>query len=160
QMPQMGGAGGSLGALQVAPNINVIVGMQGYEDPSTNISGGVAWRYAPIESCGGGGPGSGVCNATDCVITTCPPEVTVDFYYDYLVHVAYASAVVICGTDAFRYVTHPDVTGSPNCSGTTYVVTYNIGDTQGSRGCCDQTITIENTPPSISVPAGEPVQCY
>ncbi len=59
QMAFMGGTGGSLGALQLAPNGNVIVGMQAYEDlnggSTNNVSGGVAWRYAPIESCGGGG---------------------------------------------------------------------------------------------------------
>ena len=50
-MPSMGGTGGSLGPLQHVPNGNVIIGMQTYEDPNTTISGGVAWRYAPIQTC-------------------------------------------------------------------------------------------------------------
>ncbi|MBK7410139.1 MAG: IPTL-CTERM sorting domain-containing protein [Saprospirales bacterium] len=50
-MQYIGGAGGSLGPLQHVPNGNVIVGMQSYENPDNNIAAGVAWRYAPIQSC-------------------------------------------------------------------------------------------------------------
>ena len=50
-MQYIGGTGGSLGPLQHVPNGNVIVGMQSYENPDNNISGGVAWRYAPIQTC-------------------------------------------------------------------------------------------------------------
>ena len=159
QMPSMGGTGGSLGPLQLAPTGNVIVGMQGYEEPNNNISGGVAWRYAPIESCGGGG-GTGECNATNCVIVTCPDDVTVTCYEDYEIDPANANAVFTCGSEGFRYVTQPHITGAPNCPGTTYVITYKVGDNQGNVGCCDQVITIENAPPSIDVIPGETVGCY
>jgi hypothetical protein len=35
----------------LVPDGNVIIGMQSYEDPGNNISGGVAWRYAEIQTC-------------------------------------------------------------------------------------------------------------
>ena len=162
QMAQMGGSGGSLGPLQIVPTGNVIVGMQGYEDQNggntNNVSGGVAWRYAPIESCGGGG--SGECNATNCVILTCPDDVTVSCYEDYEIDAENAAAVFTCGSEAFRYVTQPHITGAANCPGTTYVITYKVGDNQGNVGCCDQVITIENDAPSIDVIPGEQVSCY
>ncbi len=164
-MALMGGTGGSLGPLQLAPTGNVIVGMQGYEDQNggntNNVSGGVAWRYAPIEDCSiPGGGGDGQCNSTNCVIVTCPPDVTVSCIEDYVVDAANASAVFSCSTEAFRYVTQPHVTGAANCPGTTYVFTYKVGDNDNNVGCCDQIVTIENAPPSITVIPGETVNCY
>jgi hypothetical protein len=47
----IGGMGGSPQPLMLVPDGNVIIGMQSYEDPGNNISGGVAWRYAPIQTC-------------------------------------------------------------------------------------------------------------
>lgn len=45
----IGGGGGALQPLQLAPDGNVIVGMQTYIDPSTGISAGYAWNYAKLE---------------------------------------------------------------------------------------------------------------
>ena len=50
-MTGIGGPGGSAQPVMYVPDGNVIVGMQTYEDPNTNLSGGVAWRYAPLEEC-------------------------------------------------------------------------------------------------------------
>jgi hypothetical protein len=47
-MMRIGGPGGSAQPITYAPDGNVIVGMQTYEDPSNNIAGGVAWRYASL----------------------------------------------------------------------------------------------------------------
>jgi hypothetical protein len=47
----IGGMGGSPQPLMLVPDGNVIIGMQSYEDPGNNISGGVAGRYAPIQTC-------------------------------------------------------------------------------------------------------------
>lgn len=48
-MTGVGGSGGGLAALQLAPDGNVIVGMQTYLDPpSGGISGGYAWKYAKL----------------------------------------------------------------------------------------------------------------
>lgn len=49
-MPNIGGTGGSPRPVMYVPDGNVIVGMRVFEDPSTNLSGGVAWRYAPINA--------------------------------------------------------------------------------------------------------------
>lgn len=66
-MQYIGGTGGSPGPLQFVPNGNVIVGMQCYENPDNNISGGVAWRYAPILAC----PPCGVSAVTVSNISAC-----------------------------------------------------------------------------------------
>jgi hypothetical protein len=50
-LPGIGGMGGSPQPVMYVPDGNVIVGMQTYEDPGNDISAGVAWRYAPIETC-------------------------------------------------------------------------------------------------------------
>ena len=47
----IGGMGGTAQPLMLVPDGNVIIGMQSYEDPGNNISGGVAWRYAEIQTC-------------------------------------------------------------------------------------------------------------
>lgn len=45
----VGGGGGGLQALQLVPDGHVIIGMQTYLDPaSAGISGGYAWKYAPL----------------------------------------------------------------------------------------------------------------
>ena len=49
-MAAIGGMGGSPQPVIYVPDGNVIIGMQSYEDPGNNISAGVAWRYAPIET--------------------------------------------------------------------------------------------------------------
>ncbi|MBK9726819.1 MAG: M36 family metallopeptidase [Saprospiraceae bacterium] len=48
-MPIAGGVGGSLQAEQLAPNGQVIVGMQTYIDAGNNISAGYAWKYAILD---------------------------------------------------------------------------------------------------------------
>jgi hypothetical protein len=70
-MPFIGGPLGGAVPAQFAPNGNAIVGMVTYEDPTVSgISAGVAWRYAPISSCGGGNGGGDDCvpddNDGDC----------------------------------------------------------------------------------------------
>lgn len=48
-MAGVGGGGGGLQPLQLAPDGNVIVGMQTYLDPANaGISGGYAWKYAKL----------------------------------------------------------------------------------------------------------------
>ncbi len=64
------------------------------------------------------------------------------------------------GTEAFRYVDPPHATGAANCPGTTYEITYHVGDNLGNVGCCVQLVTIENDPPVVTVPPGETVTCY
>lgn len=48
-MSGVGGGGGGLQPLQLAPDGNVIIGMQTYLDPANaGISGGYAWKYAKL----------------------------------------------------------------------------------------------------------------
>lgn len=49
-VPAIGGTGGAPQPTMYAPNGNVIVGMETFIDPGTNLSGGVAWRYAPLNN--------------------------------------------------------------------------------------------------------------
>lgn len=79
-MASIGGMGGSAQPIMYAPDGNVIVGMQSYEDPGNNISGGVAWRYAPIETCIING-----CNITSIAFnnaSACNDNGTDDIAYD------------------------------------------------------------------------------
>ncbi len=66
----------------------------------------------------------------------------------------------VLGTEAFRYVDQPQATGAANCPGTTYEITYHVGDNLGNVGCCVQLVTIDNAPPSVTVTPGETVSCY
>ncbi len=50
-MPIMGGTGGSGQPFNYAPNGSVIIGMQTYNGEPAGVSGGVAWRYAPVVAC-------------------------------------------------------------------------------------------------------------
>ncbi len=50
-MAPIGGVGGSPQPVMYVPDGNVVVGMETFLDPNTNLSGGVAWRYAPIVAC-------------------------------------------------------------------------------------------------------------
>ena len=50
-MAAIGGTGGSPQPVMYVPDGNVVVGMETFLDPNTNLSGGVAWRYAPIVAC-------------------------------------------------------------------------------------------------------------
>jgi hypothetical protein len=161
-MPYMGGTGGGNPAAQYVPNGNVIVGMDTYEDQNggntNNVAGGVAWRYAPIESCAGGGGGG--CNATTCVLITCPPDETVACITDVDLDPLLAVATATCAPLAGQWVTNAFIDGVPGCPGTTYTFTYKAVDEDGNLGCCDRVITIDNTPPVVTVPAGGTVNCY
>lgn len=47
-MPTLGGIGGGLQPMQLAPDGHVIVGMQTYYDSGNGISAGYAWKYAKL----------------------------------------------------------------------------------------------------------------
>ncbi len=100
------------------------------------------------------------CNLTSCVNIVCPPDQTVACIDDVVIDAMDANAVGTCGAIAGQWVTQPCISGAPGCPGTEYVFTYKAVDVNGNIGCCDRTITIDNTPAVITLPPGGVVNCY
>ena len=128
----------------------------------TNITGWYVDNISieGVDDGSGPGGGSGECNETDCVMVTCPEDITVACIEDFTPDPASAIASFSCGSEASRYVTQPHVTGAANCDGTTYVYSYKVIDSEGNKGCCDQIVTIANADPMVTVSAGGTVECY
>lgn len=118
----------------------------------------VAESGAPSGECGDPDP---KCNLTDCVTITCPPDATVACIDDIVIDGDDATASSTCGAIVEQWVSNPCILdGAEGCPGVRYIYTYKALDAQGNIGCCERTITIDNTPAVVTVPPGETVNCF
>ncbi len=58
------------------------------------------------------------------------------------------------------YIKQPLAVGAPGCNGTVYTYIYKVVDDCGRVAKCEQQVLIQNTPASISAPAGGIVDCF
>lgn len=112
---------------------------------------------APNDACGDPDP---KCNLTNCVTITCPPDITVSCIDQVTIDPDDATAGSTCGAIVEQWVSNPCITDVPGCPETQYIYTYKAVDAQGNIGCCDRIVTIENDPPTLTVPPGTGVNCF
>jgi CHRD domain-containing protein/type IX secretion system substrate protein len=128
---------------------------------SSEVGSNFIGRVNITVSAGGGGGGS-VCvpDPNNCVTVTCPPDETVACITDVDLDPLLATANSTCGAIEGQWVSNPYISGVPGCPGTTYTYVYRAVDDKGNVGCCERVITIDNTPPVVTVIPGGTVNCF
>ena len=90
---------------------------------------------------------------------TCPADVVVDCIDNFTLDPNAATATSVCNNIIAVYIKNPIITGVPGCDGTVYTYIYVAVDDCGRTAECEQQVLIQNTPASITVPAGSTVAC-
>ena len=96
----------------------------------------------------------------DGPMIVCPPDFTVACDDEINLDPNDAMVTTSCGLSFFVYIKNPHISGVPNCDGTIYTYIYVTMDECGRQAECEQQVTIENDPATITVPAGGTVDCF
>ncbi len=128
-----GGTGGSVRPLRTAPNNNVIVGMETFDNQgNASYSAGIAWRFAPIE------------------------EVLVVSATEFLIDNGSSDNCDGTTEDITLTVSQADFTCDDLIDGqtsTNIVVTLIVTDAAGNMSMCDATVTLmDDEAPSLTCP--------
>ncbi len=92
-------------------------------------------------------------------VITCPADAVVACDDEIVLDPNAAVATSECSNIIAVYIKNPIITGVPGCDGTVYTYIYVAVDDCGRSSECEQQILIQNTPASITVPAGSTVAC-
>lgn len=91
---------------------------------------------------------------------TCPADITVTCEDEIDLDPNDATVTTDCGLGFTSYIKQPLATGAPGCNGTVYTYIYKVVDDCGRVAQCSQNVLIQNTPASITAPAGGLVSCF
>ncbi|MDB4438789.1 SpaA isopeptide-forming pilin-related protein [bacterium] len=115
--------------------------------------------YTVIDVCGR----SASCTQTftidnEAPMITCPADATVACAADIIVGVPTIETSCYLSSD-YTTVGPVLVSGTDNCDGARYEITYNVEDVCGRTASCKQIFTVVNEGPSITCPADVTVEC-
>ena len=88
----------------------------------------------------------------------CPPDETVACFDD--VTAGTPITTTQCGLESIVFTSGSLVSGTHQCDGAVYGITYIITDDCGAFASCTQLFTLDVDPPSIVCPADETVNCF